>query len=85
MSNSIKDWPHAPIHRLGCDGMFMVTGATLYKQRLFCGRDRLGILEGSLLTLAREYLWQLEAWAAFVNHYHLIARGNGDSKNLGLS
>jgi len=41
MSNPTKDWPHAPVHRLDNDGVFMVTGATLYKQRLFSGRDRL--------------------------------------------
>ena len=37
MPNQIKDWPHAPVHQLGNDGVFMVTGATLYKQRLFSG------------------------------------------------
>jgi putative transposase len=62
----------------------MVTGASLYKQRLFSGCDRLDILERSLLSLSKEYLWQLEAWSAFANHYHIIARGNDDAKNLGL-
>ena len=84
MSNQTKDWPHAPLHRLGNDGVFMVTGATLYKQHVFSGRERLDILERSLLTLAKEYLWQLEAWSAFANHYHIIARANSDVKNLGL-
>jgi len=84
MTNPTKDWPHAPVHQLGNDGVFMVTGATLYKQRLFSGRDRLDILEGSLLSLSKEYLWQLEAWSAFANHYHIIARGSGDAKNLRL-
>jgi len=83
MRNHTKDWPNAPIHRLGTDGVFMVTGATLYRQHLFNGPKHLDILEGSLLSLAKEYLWQLEAWAAFTNHYHIIARGN-DAKNLGL-
>jgi putative transposase len=79
-----KDWPHAPIHRLGSDGVYMVTGATLYKQRLFNGSERLDLLESSLLSLAKEYLWRLEAWAAFTNHYHIIAQGDGQAKNLGL-
>ena len=83
MSNQNKDWPHAPLHRLGSDGVYMVTGATLYKSHLFSGRDRLDILEGGLLTLSKQYDWQLEAWAAFSNHYHIVARGNGDSENLG--
>ena len=84
MPNSHKDWPHAPIHRVGTQGVFMVTGATLYKEHLFCGPERLDILEGNLLSLAIDYQWKLEAWSVFVNHYHMIARGNGDSKNLGL-
>lgn len=82
--NQLKDWPHAPIHRLGSDGVYMVTGATLYKQHFFIGSERLNILEQSLLSLAKDYGWQLEAWAAFVNHYHLIARSNADAKNLRL-
>ena len=53
MTNPTKDWPHAPVHQLGNDGVFMVTGATLYKQRLFSGRERLDILEGSLLSLVQ--------------------------------
>jgi putative transposase len=82
--NQIKNWPHAPIHRLGSDGVYMVTAATLYKQHFFDGPERLNILEGSLLTLAKDYGWQLEAWAAFSNHYHFVGRGNGDAKNLGV-
>jgi putative transposase len=61
----------------------MVTGATLYKQHLFTGTQGLDVLERILLSLAKDYLWQLEAWAVFTNHYHMIARGN-DAKNLGL-
>jgi putative transposase len=79
-----KDWPHAPLHRLGSDGVFMVTGATLYMEHFFKGRDRLDILEGTLLTLSMRYEWQLEAWAAFANHYHIVARGNGTSQDLGI-
>ena len=82
--NQIKDWPHAPIHRLSSDGVFMVTGATLNKLHFFKGPERLNILEGRMLTLAKDYGWQLEAWAAFANHYHLIARSEGDSPYLGL-
>ena len=83
MPNHKKDWPHAPLHRLGNnDGVYMVTGATMYKEHLFKGRDRLDLLERNLLTLAKEHKWQLEAWAAFSNHYHLIARGKRSADNL---
>jgi putative transposase len=26
--------------------------------------------------------WQLEVWAVFANHYHIVVRGNPDSQNL---
>ena len=78
-----KDWPHAPIHRLGSDGIFMVTGATMYKEHFFTGCERLDILEGTLLTLSKHYRWQLEAWAAFANHYHFVGRGGQGSANPG--
>ena len=84
MSTQPKDWPHAPIHRLNSDGVFMVTGATMYKDHFFSGTERLRLLEGKLLTLAKEYLWHLEAWAVFSNHYHLIARGSNDAGDLGI-
>jgi len=41
------------------------------------------LLERHLLPLAKECGWQLEAWAVFANHYHIVARGNPDSRNLG--
>jgi putative transposase len=33
--------------------------------------------------LAKQCGWQLEAWAVLANHYHIVARGNPDSRNLG--
>ena len=77
-----KDWPHAPIHRLDGDGVYMITGATLGKQLLFCSSDKLTLLENEILTLAKQYCWQLEAWAVFMNHYHLIARGEPEAGRL---
>jgi hypothetical protein len=73
--NQQKDWPYAPIHRLGSHGVFMVTGATLYKEHLFKGEERLTLLEGDILSLSKQYGWQLEAWSAFSNHYHFVGRG----------
>ncbi len=77
-----KAWPHAPIHRIGSDGVYIVTGATLYKKSLFSTADKLTLLEDQILTLAQFYGWQLEAWAVFMNHYHLIARGEPCAKRL---
>ena len=77
-----KDWPHAPVHRLGSDGVYMITGATLHKLPVFSTPPKLSLLENEILTLARKYNWQLEAWAVFMNHYHLIARGEPDAQRL---
>ena len=77
-----KDWPHAPVHRLSSNGTYMVTGATLHKEHLFCNGEKLSLLENHLLTLAKRYHWQLEAWAVFVNHYHFVACGQPDASPL---
>ena len=69
-----KDWPHAPVHRFDSEGIYMVTASTLGREHLFKGEARLRLLENELLALTEQHLWQLEAWAVFVNHYHLIAR-----------
>ena len=77
-----KDWPHAPIHRLTEHGIYMVTTSTLHKQKAFRTNDQLDLLEGKLLTVAKQYGWQLEAWAVFANHYHFVARGSESSRPL---
>lgn len=82
ISIRMKDWPHAPAHRLSGAGVYMVTAATLHKQHLFAGSDKLTLLEDRLLSLSRRYNWQLEAWAVFPNHYHFVARGEASSAAL---
>src|SRR5437588_2532740 len=77
-----KDWPHAPLHRLNSNGIYMVTAATLYKQPLFADPTKLTMLEDGLLALAKKYDWQLEAWAIFTNHYHFVGRQRGESASL---
>jgi len=67
------EWPHAPVHRIGGAGMFMVTGGTRDKQHFFNTAPRLNYLTRALLALAAEYGWELQAWAVFSNHYHFIA------------
>ena len=76
------DWPHAPVHRLDSDGIYIVTAATLHKEHLFADACRLTSLQHLLLSLAKEYQWRLEAWAVFTNHYHFVARSNNDSASL---
>jgi len=84
MSNIVpnKDWPHAPIHRLDSHGIYVVTAATLHKDNLFQTADKLTLLENTLLGLAKQYQWQLEAWAIFSNHYHFVGRSKPGSENL---
>ncbi len=78
-----KDWPHAPVHCLADNAVCFVTAGTLHKKQLFDTPKKRDLLEGLLLTHAKESGWQLEAWAVFANHYHIVARGNPDSRNLG--
>ena len=66
-------WPHAPEHRLGEAGIYMVTAGTYRKAHHFRERERLDVLERGLLSVCREYDWRLEAWAVFSNHYHFVA------------
>jgi putative transposase len=75
----VKDWPHAPVHRLNEHGIYMITAGTLYKLRLFDTSPKLDLLERHLLSRAKNSGWQLEAWAVLANHYHFIARGSPDS------
>jgi putative transposase len=65
-------WPHAPLHRLSARGTYMVTAGTYQKAHHFRDRDRPNVLHRGLLSIARDFGWQLEAWAVFSNHYHLI-------------
>ena len=76
-------WPHAPTHQLSVRGTYFLTASTYNKQHHFCGAQRLDVLHRGLLRVAEEFGWRLEAWAAFSNHYHFVARGNPTSSNLG--
>ena len=78
-----KDWPHAPVHRVADNAVYFVTAGTLHKARLFDTPEKCDLLERLLLTDSQAFGWQLEAWAVFANHYHFVARGNPDSRNLG--
>ena len=73
MSEPRTPWPHAPTHLLSERGTYFLTARTLLKAHHFRGSDRLRVLHRGLLTVARDFAWQLEAWAVFSNHYHFIA------------
>jgi putative transposase len=66
-------WPHAPLHQLARQGTYFVTARTYGAEHHFRGANRLAVLHRGLLRLARDFGWQLEAWAVFSNHYHFVA------------
>ncbi|MGQ0763244.1 MAG: REP-associated tyrosine transposase [Acidobacteriota bacterium] len=78
----VTDWPHAPVHRFDSRGIYMVTAATLHKKPLFADPAKLTLLENALLHLAKQYQWQLEAWAVFANHYHFVSRCSDEPASL---
>jgi putative transposase len=46
----------------------------------------LDVLHRGLLTVTRDFGWQLEAWAVFSNHYHFVAHSPAkapDASSLG--
>jgi putative transposase len=73
MAEQKVPWPHAPSHRLSGSGTYFVTAGTYLKEHHFRRSTRLSVLHRGLLTVARDFGWQLEAWAVFSNHYHFIA------------
>jgi len=77
-----KDWPHAPVHRLSEQGTYIVTAGTLHKEHWFRGPERLDLIESALLRVMKDSGWQLEAWAAFSNHYHFVAHSHRGAKSL---
>jgi len=85
MSRSATAWPHAPSHRLAESGTYFLSAATYQKQHYFSGARRLGVLQRGLLSVARDFGWQIEAWAVFSNHYHFVAHspeGSPDAQSL---
>jgi len=77
-------WPHAPLHELSARGTYIVTAGTYEKAHRFESRDRLQVLHRGLLSVARDFGWELEAWATFSNHYHFVGHSPEDgADNLG--
>jgi putative transposase len=62
----------------------MVTCGTYEKEHHFRGARRLRFLHDSLLNLAEDYSWNLQAWAVFSNHYHFVAMSPQNADSLVL-
>ena len=80
----MSDWPHSPVHRLSQPGAYMVTCGTYLKAHHFRGTERLEFLHDSLLGLAQNHGWNLQAWAVFSNHYHFVAISPPNAEGLAL-
>jgi REP element-mobilizing transposase RayT len=81
MPMAVTPWPHAPTHQLSEHGTYFVTAGTHFKAHHFRTPERLDLLQRGLLAVARDFSWNLEAWAVFSNHYHFVAQSPGDSKD----
>ncbi len=82
MNNELPDWPHAPIHRLSEQGVYMVTAGTYQKQILFNSPERRTLLRDLLFKYADQFEWKLQAWAVMGNHYHFVAASPGNPESL---
>ena len=65
-------WHHAPEHRLGGRGAFMVTCGTLHKAPVLTTDARLSSFQALLFEYAEKFGWMLQAWAVLNNHYHWV-------------
>ncbi len=69
---SESHWHHAPEHRLGGQGSYMVTCGTLNKDFIFNTPERMDEFQALLFKYADKFGWRLQAWAIISNHYHWI-------------
>ncbi len=83
-SPSLSDWPHAPAHRLGEKGAYIVTAGTYDKYPFLNTPARLDLALSLLFDCAEEFGWQLQAWAVLYNHYHFVALSPDDPESLTL-
>ncbi len=77
-------WHHSPVHLFVPGSIYMVTAGTLYKEHFFAGDRRLKLLQGLVLETVQKHGWTIQAWAVFVNHYHLMASAPGREFSLEL-
>ncbi len=75
-SRYTSNFPHSPPHWLEKSGTYIVTAGTFKKQHIFRDAERLSELTNMLLNKAAHFNWNLQAWAVFSNHYHIIAESD---------
>ncbi len=60
----------------------MVTAGTYGKELFFNSPEKSGLLHETLLLFAKEYGWNLQAWAVLGNHYHFVALSSNEPETL---
>lgn len=86
--NNDAPWPHAPPHWTLLPGTYLVTAGTFQRQRLFDTPAKLTLVTHRLLDTAKEFGWQIKAWAVLANHYHILVdspEGTGESLRVWLT
>jgi len=77
-----KVYKHNSPHLFHPDTIYMVTGATKYKEPLFNSNEKKGKFCEFLFERSSVFGWELEAWAVLPNHYHFIARAPKNASTL---
>jgi REP-associated tyrosine transposase len=78
----MSPWPHAPLHYHDAAGAYIITAGTYRKLHLFRTNERLALLQNTLLSHMNAHAWQVQAWAVFSNHYHVVAVSDSGSMPL---
>ena len=60
----------------------MVTAATYKHQHIFRGKEKLEVLQASLLDTLERDGFEALAWAVFPNHYHVIASNSKGERSI---
>jgi len=76
------NWPHAPSHWLFDPGLYIVSTGTYRKLQHLNSPARLDFFQESLFEYAKEFGWNLRAWAVLANHYHFVAASRTDPQTL---
>jgi putative transposase len=68
----MSSWPHAPSKCVTNPGTYIITAGTLNKEHFFSSDSKLDLLQKHIFESAEAQGWELQAWAIFPNHYHLV-------------
>ena len=68
----MAQWHHAPPHCFDESGVYFITGATHLKQHILRSPEKLELFSSILFGYLESADLELDAWAFFSNHYHLM-------------